>query len=296
MPTISDYLTDLSNIRDLLVARLYEGGAITQTEYENYKNRTNVLSLSDYISRVENYKKFARTYAIKATTPTVLLGDVNNNGIVDIIDYQKITNLIRGVRYTNVYKYTADYNQDGSITSEDSDLLSQAITHNNFETKPIYEIPDYAFENCSNLKEITILEGVKSIGKEAFLKCKGLTSISIPSSVTRIGQQAFALCQKLTSIEFSEGLQGIHILAFMYCSSLSSITIPSTVVSILSQAFDSCSNLTTVTFKGTPQHIYNNIFRGCTNLTDIYVPWSEGEVANAPWGATNATIHYNTET
>jgi len=37
-----------------------------------------------------------------------------------------------------------------------------------------------------------------------------------------------------------------------------------------------------------------NAFYRAKYMTDIYVPWSEGEVANAPWGATNATIHYNT--
>ncbi len=35
-------------------------------------------------------------------------------------------------------------------------------------------------------------------------------------------------------------------------------------------------------------------FHNCSGITDIYVPWSEGEVANAPWGANNATIHYDT--
>lgn len=30
-----------------------------------------------------------------------------------------------------------------------------------------------------------------------------------------------------------------------------------------------------------------------TTITDIYVPWSEGAVSGAPWGAINATIHYN---
>ena len=39
--------------------------------------------------------------------------------------------------------------------------------------------------------------------------------------------------------------------------------------------------------------IPKNAFMNCTALTDIYVPWSEGEVAHAPWGATNATINYN---
>ena len=38
----------------------------------------------------------------------------------------------------------------------------------------------------------------------------------------------------------------------------------------------------------------NDTFSGCTNLTDIYVPWAEDALANAPWGAPNATVHYNT--
>ena len=39
--------------------------------------------------------------------------------------------------------------------------------------------------------------------------------------------------------------------------------------------------------------IASNAFENCQDLTDIYCPWAEGEVANAPWGATKATIHYN---
>ena len=40
----------------------------------------------------------------------------------------------------------------------------------------------------------------------------------------------------------------------------------------------------------------SNTFNNCTNITDIYVPWAEGTNVggDAPWGATNATIHYNT--
>jgi hypothetical protein len=34
-------------------------------------------------------------------------------------------------------------------------------------------------------------------------------------------------------------------------------------------------------------------FSGCANITTINVPWAEGAVENAPWGATNATINYN---
>lgn len=40
-------------------------------------------------------------------------------------------------------------------------------------------------------------------------------------------------------------------------------------------------------------YIAADAFEGCTNLITINVPWVEGAVANAPWGATNATINYN---
>ena len=68
------------------------------------------------------------------------------------------------------------------------------------------------------------------------------------------------------------------------------------ITTIDSFAFNGCTGLTSVTFKGTPTSISNYAFKDCTNLTDIYVPWSSGAVSGAPWGATNATIHYNTTT
>ena len=65
------------------------------------------------------------------------------------------------------------------------------------------------------------------------------------------------------------------------------------ITEINTGAFKSCDSLSTVTFLGTPTLIADTAFSRCSALTDIYVPWSEGAVANAPWGATNATIHYN---
>ena len=41
----------------------------------------------------------------------------------------------------------------------------------------IYEIQDYAFAECKNLKEIVIPEGVKNIGDDAFWNCKKLEKI-----------------------------------------------------------------------------------------------------------------------
>ena len=71
------------------------------------------------------------------------------------------------------------------------------------------------------------------------------------------------------------------------------LVIPSGVTCIEDYAFSDCTSLKTLTFEGTPTTIGSNVFKGCTKLTTINVPWAEGTVANAPWGATNATINYN---
>lgn len=75
-------------------------------------------------------------------------------------------------------------------------------------------------------------------------------------------------------------------------TALTSFTIPANCVEINDKAFSGCTSLTSVTFLGQPELITPAAFQGCTALTNIYVPWAEGAVDFAPWGATNATIHY----
>lgn len=59
------------------------------------------------------------------------------------------------------------------------------------------------------------------------------------------------------------------------------------------QTFYMCTSIHTVYFYTKATTIKSTGFN-TRSIRDIYVPWSEGEVANAPWGATNATIHYDT--
>lgn len=75
-------------------------------------------------------------------------------------------------------------------------------------------------------------------------------------------------------------------------AALTSFTIPANCAEIESKAFSGDTSLTSVTFLGRPTSIHTTAFQGCTALTDIYVPWLEGGVDGAPWGATSATIHY----
>lgn len=117
--------------------------------------------------------------------------------------------------------------------------------------------------------------------------------VKLPSDVTVIRNDAFTSCDSCCLESLPEGLTYIGQNAFYNCRNLRITSIPSTVEVINDSAFYRCDGLTTITFKGTPRKISRSAFMSCTKLTTINVPWAEGAVENAPWGANNATINYN---
>ena len=137
---------------------------------------------------------------------------------------------------------------------------------------------------------------ITKIGSYAFYNNNNLVLTSLPNSITIIGSFAFSGCDNLALTSLPEGLNNINNNAFNGCTKLALTSLPNSIVGIWENAFAYCTGLTTITFKTKPIVISNDSFYGCTNLTDIYVPWAEGAVPGAPWGADNATIHYNTTT
>lgn len=85
-----------------------------------------------------------------------------------------------------------------------------------------YEVTQYCYEN---LNEVTLMDGMTSIGDDAFHGCAGLSSIIIPQSVNSIGGMAFYGCTGLTSITIPEGVTYIGPDAFTGCSGLDLITV-----------------------------------------------------------------------
>ena len=134
---------------------------------------------------------------------------------------------------------------------------------------------------------------VTSIGSAAFYDCTNLALTSLPKGITSIGNHAFRGCENLALTSLPEGITSIGVNAFAGCTNLALTSLPEGITSISVNAFYGCTNLTSLTFNGTPNTIDGDAFTSCTNLTSINVPWAEGAVANAPWGATNATINYN---
>lgn len=145
-------------------------------------------------------------------------------------------------------------------------------------------------------KTPTLPSDLTKIGAYAFYNYSDLAITSLPSGITDIGAYAFMGCSNIALIALPNGVKTIGGNAFQGCSKLALTSLPSGLTSISNAAFRGCTNLKTITFNSTPTLALGTaVFYDCSNLTDIYVPWAEGEVANAPWGATNATIHYNSE-
>lgn len=154
----------------------------------------------------------------------------------------------------------------------------------------VTQVRSYVFQT-SPVKSVFLPDSVTSIGKYAFCECRSLTSVRMSPNVDSIQQSAFKYCTLLEEIELPESLTTITSDAFRY-SGLQSIVIPQNIVSISGYAF-STTDLKTVTFRGTPTTIPTTVFNSCSYLTTINVPWAEGAVSGAPWGATKATINYN---
>jgi hypothetical protein len=175
----------------------------------------------------------------------------------------------------NESKWTKTWNGADTLATTDSaclDMFGRAGAMRGCDTNEKEIVFSRAFREDKDITSVTIPEGILYIGGEsAFQDCFNLKNVVMPETALYIGRYTFKGCIGLTSITIPK-------LSYVY-----------------SGAFEYCNNLRSVTFKNTPESISSNAFNGCVRLKDIYVPWSKHKVSNAPWGATNATIHYDSE-
>ena len=210
------------------------------------------------------------------------------------------------------------------LTIEDLETISQvAFCKTTVERVTIgngvFNIGNYAFFKCPNLKRVDIAGTVNKIGAWAFTGSESLETITIGNGVKRVGSYAFEDCpvktatvpsnvlssvpkENLTEITVSggetignnafenspalikvtllSGIKDIGEYAFSYCESLSEIAFPNTLKRIGEYAFVGCEKLSTVNFFGTASEWAGNV---------------EGLKFLAWYGGKNKTVFYNGE-
>ena len=110
--------------------------------------------------------------------------------------------------------------------------------------KPITEIGEHAFENCTGLTSITIPNSVTYIGSSAFSGC---TSLPVIGGIRYAGSYLLEVVDKTRlSYTIKQGTRFIGDGAFSDCKSLISLAIPNSVTYIGSEAFYGCENIKSV--------------------------------------------------
>ena len=190
------------------------------------------------------------------------------------------------------------------------------------------EIPDgtrficlVAFDECTDLIDVTIPNSIISIESGAFDECNGLenvyisdlskwceidfedsrsnpltyatnlylngdivTEVSIPDDVSIIRDFAFYGCN-ITSLTIHEGVTSIGESAFQGCDKLKSVVIGDGVTNIADYAFSSCAELESITIGEKVLTIGDNAFSYCNKLPDIIIPNSVTNIGkSAFWG------------
>ena len=136
----------------------------------------------------------------------------------------------------------------------------------------ISSIGSNTFNYCANLTTVTLGNGITSIGEQAFMWCANLTSINIPTTLTSLAKNAFAYCESLTSIELPSTLTSIAEQAFISCASLPSVIIPEGITRIEASTFRGCSSMIYVEIPESVTYIGTGAFAECTSMTYAVIP------------------------
>lgn len=135
--------------------------------------------------------------------------------------------------------------------------------------------------------------GITKIRAHAFSSLYKLAITSIPDTVTSVEQSAFA-GTGITLSGLPSNLKTIEAHAFQGVKFTSPLIMPASLQSIAMYAFQQAGEAgTEIIFLAKPKGGLSSSAFYNSKFTSIKVPWSEGEVAGAPWGATNATITYD---
>lgn len=153
-----------------------------------------------------------------------------------------------------------------------------------FVGENLISIDDFAFNNCSNIRSVTLPESLKELERYAFGNCTSLETIRIPSCVWFISSGAFAECPALSEITVSEDnryykatddvlydIVGKELICYPAGKTASEYILPETVEYIYSNAFSNASSLERLVLPASVNQIGYFAFDGADNLCELVI-------------------------
>ena len=137
----------------------------------------------------------------------------------------------------------------------------------------ITDIKKYAFYRCSAVK-INLPNSLINIERWAFQNCSNLIEVILPDGITEIAYTAFDGCSSLQNLNLSKNTTIIDSYAFSGCYSLKELQLPENLKSIGFSAFSSCSNLSQIQISKNLEVIDTFAFSNCISLSEIHLPHS----------------------
>lgn len=283
--------TATNQTRTLDTAGTYLEDDITITDVTTIPTGTKNISITSNGTTTEDVTSYASA-SITANVPNSYTasdeGKVVSNG--SLVSQTSATYTANDTYdTTTINSVTVNVQGGGGYTIDDiaSTEPSGAITL----TTPT--VRAYAFYNNSLITSVTT-NGTTRLNDNAFRYCTNLTTADLTGVTTFDGSMNMANCSKLTTLIIPD-LVTITNQAFNNCKLTGVLKLKNLTSGQGNNSFGSNTRLTKVYFfKKFSLSYQQNLLSGCTGITDIYVPWSSGEVSGAPWGASNATVHYNT--
>lgn len=142
------------------------------------------------------------------------------------------------------------------------------------------------FQNCSNLSNVIIGDGIASIPQNCFSGC-AIKAIVIPDSVIELGQTAFSNCKSLKNITLSKNIKKIPNSCFSNCG-FETFSIPddSAIEELENVVFESCNNLETVYIGKSVNKIGPGCFAGSSYIKNITINRKKDSISGSPWAST----------
>ena len=225
---------------DYLVAGVKTGGSgsnTTQNQWIDYEFDLNGESAVYEFECIDVCGNISQKSSYKVTPD-------NTNNLAD----EKNANAEKPVNWEFTDLDHIEYTISGDsirITGFDN-TVENLVIPDKIEGLPVTVIDWYAFENCYNLKSVTIPDTVTHISRFAFAHCTALETVNMPKSLYSIEQYAFFNCPKLKGINLPENLAVIEQRAFSGCKSITEITIPKACTNVGEYAFLNCDSSYTI--------------------------------------------------